>query len=118
MDNNSKDAEVRARVPLDMFDALKRIADSRGEQLPVIAREAFAEYLAKRLSAGSPSEREAMMRVLSEKPEVAKALLDLTTAIREPVTYRKASKKDIRRKILDSAKREAEKHQPSPPRPK
>lgn len=42
-----KEAEIRARVTREMFDALRALAAARGEQVPVIVREALAKYIAE-----------------------------------------------------------------------
>lgn len=79
MEDNSKDAEVRARVPSEMHSALSEIARGRGEQLPVILREALSEYLARRAAsaAGKYPEpgAEALMQILRDQPDVAKTLI-------------------------------------------
>lgn len=79
LESDSKDGgEVRARVTLDQFSALKTIADSRGEKLPVIIREACAEYLARRLAKGGKSPgAEALLQTLQDQPEVAETLIAL-----------------------------------------
>lgn len=81
MDDNSKDAEIRARVTLEMYQGLKTVADGRGEQLPVIVREAVAEYLAKRLvTAGTQypaAGADQLQQILRDKPELANLLMGL-----------------------------------------
>lgn len=81
MEENSKDAEIRARVSPDMHKELAAIATSRGEKLPVILREAVAEYLAKRVTAPpgkypTPS-TSALLHTLQEQPDVANTLIAL-----------------------------------------
>lgn len=119
--DDSKDAEVRARVTPEMFRRLSGIATSRGEQIPVIVREALAEYLAKRVGPeGSPPDREAILDALRDKPIVIQALLDLAEAVRptKPVNYR-PSKKDNDRKAVELVKAAAAKkpHPPASPHP-
>lgn len=118
----SKDAEVRARVTGEMFEALSAQATSRGEQLPVLVREAIAEYLARRL-AGPAAPRESLLHALNDKPDVVKALVKLGEMLKaqggelhepvplaRPVHYGRgktssASKKDTPRKIVDIVKK-------------
>ena len=79
MDENSKDAEVRARVPQSTYNELARIAKGRGEQLPVILREALNEYLAKRMAIASGSYAipggQELVQSLKDRPDVAATLL-------------------------------------------
>ena len=81
MDENSKDAEIRARVSPDMHKELAAIAHSRGEKLPVILREAVTEYLAKRITGHTgkyPAPgTTALLHTLQEQPEVANTLIAL-----------------------------------------
>lgn len=116
---SNKDAEVRARVTAEMYAALSAQADSRGEQLPVIVREAISEYLAKRIGSDSPH-RESLLQALNEKPDLVHALVTLGELLKgqerapvpptRPVVYGKskissASKRDTARKIVDIVKK-------------
>lgn len=101
--DNTKDAEVRARVTREMFNALSQQADGRGEQLPVIVREALAEYLAKRIAGGgNPPERELVLQALHDKPEVIEALLSLAKALGEAKPSSRASKTGTRDKVREA----------------
>jgi len=81
MEENSKGAEVRARVTSDMLNELTAIAKGRGEQLPVVIREALNEYLARRVATAGTAQAvpgsDALRQILKDQPEVANALLAL-----------------------------------------
>ena len=78
MEETSKDAEIRARVTAEMHQQLSAIASGRGEQLPVILREAVAEYLARRATKPVvfPSSN-ALLDALRDRPDVADTLIAL-----------------------------------------
>lgn len=92
MEEQSKDAEVRARVTGSMFDQLTKIAEDRHEQLPVILREALLEYLARRSATGHTKYplpgAEALMEILRDQPEVAKTLIALGRVLSPPSSGR------------------------------
>lgn len=96
LESDSKDGgEVRARVTLDQFSALKAIADGRGEKLPVIVREACAEYLARR-AAGAAGKypapgAAALLQTLQDQPEVAETLIALGRLLSAPAKPAAAS---------------------------
>jgi hypothetical protein len=104
--SDSKDSEIRARVTPEMYQALCDIAAGRGEQLPVIVREALAEYLAQRAQ-----KDQAVIDALHDRPDVVRALLKIADTLKG-TTYRKGkpsspvSGKDTEGKIVDALKKD------------
>jgi hypothetical protein len=95
MEETTKGAEVRARVTETHFAQLAAIAKGRGEQLPVIVREAIAEYLGRH--ALTPGVGPALLDALRDRPDVAELLITLGRVLQASpaptVTYGKGQKK-------------------------
>lgn len=96
MDPKSKDAEIRARVTPQTYQALSNLAAARGEQIPVIVREAIAEYLATRVRRDSDSDVFASLR---DHPDIVEALTRIAEALKpkpEPgVSYAKGKTRKL-----------------------
>lgn len=123
MDSPSKDDEVRARVTHDIYTELLAIAESRGEKLPVIIREALAEYLANRLSTQSP-QQSALAIALKDSPSAIDALIRLGEALQgsKKVSYGEAmkkarpSKKDTESQLMDKIQEDLQNLKGTPPK--
>jgi hypothetical protein len=115
---NSKDAEVRARVPAWMYNGMAGIAKSRGEQMPVILREAVAEYLASRVASGAtptPTPTAAnILHALRDRPDIAETLIVLGQALKAntpakppkgPVNYTTPTAEDVVDDLVEREKR-------------
>lgn len=90
-----KEGEVRARVSTTTVEALETLAIARGEKLPVIVREALAEYLARRVESNSK-----LQELFQSEPGVLEAMHNLARSLQpqqpqpppRPVTYRTPKK--------------------------
>lgn len=113
MPNSSDMAEIKVRLATALKAGLTAIARKRTTlhstiTLSDVARDAIAEYLAAQ---GYTSEK------LNELKDSLAAPAPPPSKPTEPVTYRKASKKDTRRKIRDALKKRVDQVKASRPQP-
>lgn len=101
----SKEDEIKVRLPSSMKSALLRLADARLTSISEIAREALLQYVNQH---GITADQ------LREGPTTSAQPAPPT----QPVTYRKPSRKDTERKVVEIVKQEVARRRAAPPRPK